>query len=157
MPIADFLAASGVRVHAHEIGLLYASEGSLWVSKPAIRGIDSHLFACLKIACDECQLALNVNSIDTGEHAPNSRHYQGRAVDINKVVVSGQSFKATGAQATLENPRALKLLHYLLAQGFRIGEGGAWPGLFFGPPHTRYCPIAVDHSRHLHVSLPRHR
>lgn len=150
MPISDYLRASGILIHAGETGELYENVGRLTVSKAAIRGIDLHLWAVLKICADELKLWLNVNSIDTGRHVPKSRHYQGRAADVNQVTPIAAS---TGSPAVLTNPAALLLIDYLLAGGFYVGEYRPWPAVLFGPPKTRWNPSRVDHRTHLHCSL----
>ncbi len=150
MPISDYLRATGVLIHAGETGVLYSNVGRIIVAKAAIRGIDQNLWACLKIAVDHLKLDVNVNSIDTGQHVQNSRHYQGRAADINKFSVVGDE---TPDQAMLTNPKALQMVEYLLIEGFHVGEGKPWAAILFGPPRTRWNPSRIDHTTHLHVSL----
>jgi hypothetical protein len=157
MPLTDFLNASGQRVHAGVTGEIYTSPtGEIWIGKAAIRGVDTMLWGVLKHCVDVLGLRIWCSSIDTGQHAPASRHYQGRAVDISRVCKKGQP----GDLATVENPEAVRLVNYLLAHGFRIGEryrGQQQPGVIFGPPHTKWNPIAGDHTHHIHVSLPKRR
>ncbi len=150
MPLTDYLTASGQRVHGGQQGLVYSNAGRIWISTPAHIGIDSNLFACLKICVDILHLSINVNSIDTGQHSLNSRHYTGRAADINKVgpILGSQQ------QATLTNPHAQRLVHYLMANGFRAGEGGPWASILWGPIHTSLNPSSINHSTHLHCSVP---
>lgn len=150
MPLSDYLTASGHRVHGGEQGLVYTNVGRIWFSKAPKVGIDSNLLAVLKIAVDQLHLTININSVDTGTHSPSSRHYSGRAADINKVgPILGQR-----EQATLTNPHALRLARFLLANGFRIGEGGPWAAVLFGPVHTALNPTGISHDTHLHASLP---
>lgn len=150
MPVDQYLVAAGRRRFAGQAGILYANVGQLHVSKAPTKGVDENLWAVLKTAVDTLRLALNINSIDTGKHVPTSRHYTGRAVDINKVGAAGTVWR----QATLHNSDAMRLVRWLQAHGFRAGEGGPWPAVIFGPPHSALNPTGVDHSSHLHVSLP---
>ncbi len=150
MPISDYLRATGILVHAGETGEVYENVGRITISNAAIRGVDQNMWACLKIAVDELKLAINVNSIDTGAHAKGSRHYVGRAVDINKISAVGDT---TPDQAMLSNPKAREMIEYLLAEGFHIGEGKPWAAILFGPPRTRWNPSTSDHTTHLHMSL----
>jgi len=148
----QLLVASGVLVHKGDSGpSIYSNTGVIDIQTAAIRGVDAHLWGCLKIAADQLTLCLNVNSIDTGKHAKRSRHYEGRAVDINHI----QRPQGAVQQATMGNPHARRLALYLLGSGFKVGEGGNWPAILFGPPHSAYNPTGVDHSTHMHVSLPR--
>ncbi len=155
MPASEYLHASGIKVHAGEEGLLYRGTGRIYCSKASLRGIDSHLFAVLKMAVDQLHLSINVNSVDTGEHAKNSRHYRGMAVDINKVISVGPG-EPEWEQATLANKAAMKLFYWLRSAGFCVGErveGRSVPGLIFGPTHSRYNPTSISHDTHLHVSV----
>lgn len=159
MPLTDFLNAANQRVHQGETGCVYSKVGEIWISRASIKGVDANLWGALKHCVDVLGLKINVNSIDTSqEHAPNSRHYQGRAVDINRIDRMPGPTTAPLARATLGNSDAVRLVNYLLAHGFGIGErkrGTSQPGVIFGPPHSKFNPIAGDHSTHLHVSLPK--
>jgi hypothetical protein len=152
VPIETFVHASGIRVHAGQQGLLYQNVGKIRVSKASIHGVDQNLWAILKIVVDELAFTINVNSIDTGQHIPNSRHASGRAVDINRV----GAVTETPGQATLANAAAMRLVRLLRAHGFHVGEGAPpRPGLLFGPVHTPLNPTGIDHAMHLHMSIPR--
>lgn len=154
MPLADFLNASGNRIMKGMKGEVYSNVGQIYFEKAPKIGIDANLWACLKIAVDQTGLAIEVNSIDTGEHVKNSRHYQGRAVDIHIVVRAGNEL-SQHANAYLTNGEASKFYHYLLEHGFNVGEGKAWPAVIWGPVHTHTNPTGIDHQNHLHVSLGR--
>ena len=156
MPLTDFLNASNLRVHAGEAGRIYSKTGEIWISKASLKGIDSSLWGALKHCVDVLGLGIQINSIDTGHHVKNSRHYQGRAVDINRIWNMGGPMKL----AELANVEALKLVNYLLANGFGIGErksGNVQCGIIFGPPHSKWNPTSIDHSTHLHVSVCKRR
>ena len=155
MPIESFLNASGIRIKRGMKGLVYDGTGQIYFSKAPKIGIDSNLWACLKIAVDQTGLAVEVSSVDTGRHVPGSRHYQGRAADIHVVIRVGN--KLVGTNANLANAEASKFYHYLLDHGFHVGEGRAWPAVIWGPPHTHTNPTGIPHDSHLHVSLPRRR
>jgi len=150
VPISDYLRASGTRVHAGETGQVYLNVGKIAISKASIRGMDANLFAVLKIVVDQLTLSINVNSVDTGQHAKGSRHYVGRAVDINKISRMGDT---TPDQAMLTNLLAREMVEYLLAEGFHVGEGKPWAAVLFGPPRTRWNTSKADHTTHLHMSL----
>lgn len=150
MPISDYLRATGILILAGEEGQVYLNVGKIAITKPAIRGMDQNMFACLKIAVDALKLSIQVNSIDTGFHSVRSRHYTGRAVDINKISVMGDT---TPDQAMMTNKHAREMVEYLLAGGFHIGEGKPWAAILFGPPRTRWNPSTSDHTAHLHLSL----
>ena len=158
MPLSDFRVGSGQRVHAGKKGKLYpppgkvGGGGAIYVSRAAVRGPDAHLWAALKVAVDVLDLAIQVNSIDTGQHSPNSRHYAGLAVDINKVGERRDSWQ----QATMTNPFAVELVDLFLHAGWQIGEGDPFrAGILLGPPRTKWNSSGIDHSTHLHLSLAR--
>lgn len=160
MPLTDFLNASGQRVHAGQVGRVYDKVGEIWISKASIKGVDANLWGCLKHCVDVLGLKIQVNSTDTGFHVANSRHYQGRAVDINRIDRAPGGPGAPTHVAELANVEALRLVNYLLAHGFGIGErkrGTSQPGIIFGPPGHRFNPTLLEHSTHLHVSLPKRR
>lgn len=145
------LKGSGSRILNGKQGMLYVGKGRIECSRAAHTGIDANLWSALKLAVDDLGIVIIVNSIDTGQHTPNSRHYVGCAVDINRVgTVTG---KLLGA--TLGNPAAMMLVSYLQRSGFRVGEGGPWAALLFGPAHTALNPTDLPHTNHLHVSIAR--
>lgn len=150
MPIADFLWAAGQLVHAHESGRLYRAQGQITVEKPDPKGCDASLWAVLKICVDHLRIAINVNSLTTGQHVPTSRHYSGRAADINRV----GSMDGPMIRSTLQNVHALRLVAFLRENGWRTHEGGPFPGLMLGPPNTTLNQTSVNHANHLHVSIP---
>jgi hypothetical protein len=160
MPLIDFLEPSSVRVHAGETGCIYSKVGEIWISKASIRGVNANLWGALKHCVDTLGLKIQVNSIDTGEHAPNSRHYQGRAVDINRVDRMPGPQTAPLGRATLGNIEAVRLVSYLLANGFGIGErkrGQSQDGVIFGPPGHKWNPTSSDHHHHIHISIVKRR
>jgi hypothetical protein len=151
MPVEEYLTASGRRVHGGEAGVVYSETGTILFHRAPVKGIDENLFAVLKIAVDQMGLYLVISSIDTGHHVPGSRHYDGRAADISRVGSSSRTVKSAG----LSNPFASRLATYLQRHGFRVGEGGPWPGLLWGPVQSPLNPTSIPHDTHLHCSLPR--
>lgn len=147
--------ASGVKVHAGQKGLIYEGAGQIYFKKAARRGIDSHLFACLKIAVDQTKLAVEVNSVDTGGYVVGSRHWDGRAVDIHIVVKSGNNLGTPNAN--LANQEASKFYKFLMQNGFHVSESRPWAAVIWGPVHSATNPTDIDHSLHLHVSLGKRR
>jgi hypothetical protein len=159
MPLSQFLHAGPTRVHAGEIGLIYGpnqgGKGRLSISKASAHGINENLWACLKIAVDALGLSLNINSIDTGQHVPTSRHYDGRAVDINHIGTAGAD-RGSLPQTTASNPHAVALLRFLVDNGFVAGhENGPHAAVLLGPIGSKWNATDVDHATHMHVSLPR--
>lgn len=146
----ELLVASGKRGLAGQTGEIYKGHGSIAIAKAAKIGVDLHLWAVLKLAVDALGLPISISSIDTGKHVAGSRHYDGRAVDISRVGLNGGKWRP----ATVQNAEAGKLVAWLLANGFRVGEGGPWAACLFGPPHSEHNSSSIDHSDHLHVSLP---
>lgn len=152
MPLSDYQRGTGQLVHAGEKGKVYSNVGQLYVSRAALHGFDANLFACLKIIVDTLALKININSIDTGTHSPNSRHYGGRAIDTNKVNKVGQK---GWKQQTQSNPLSIAIVELCRREGWHIGEGGNFPGVLLGPPWSSFNPTAWDHATHLHLSIAR--
>ena len=155
--ITPYLIASGNLVLVGQTGRIHdASEkdgGILEIARAPIRGIDSHLWMAIKTAVDELKLHVILSSIDTGTHAVNSRHYTGRAADSNRI----GSANGMVMVASSRNDHAVRLVQWLLAHGFHIGEGKPWAAILFGPVQSHFNPTDIDHSTHLHLSLPRKR
>lgn len=151
MPVADYLKPSGQRRFKGQAGWLYEGAGRIHVARAPVKGVDSHLWALLKLAVDALKIDLNISSIDTGQHATNSRHYDGRAVDISRVGEAGKVWRP----ATLLNADAVRLVQWLMKQGVKVGEGRPQPALLFGPVGHKWNSSRVNHADHLHLSLPR--
>lgn len=152
MPLADFKYGTGELLHGGEAGRLYSNVGQIYVSRAGVKGFDANLFGALKVIVDTLRVKINVNSIDTGTHSPNSRHYANRAIDSNKIARVG---KADWQQQTATNPLSLDFMRLCLDSGWHIGEGGNWPGVLLGPPFTVFNPTPYDHATHLHMSIAR--
>lgn len=155
--IAELLHPSGVLRFARTKGIWYdrthAGGGLIECSKAPLLGIDENLFGVLKVLVDSLLLHIVVNSVDTGRHATNSRHYAHLAADINKIALVGEKLP----RVTILNEHTFAVVHWLLGHGFRIGEGAynPGPGLLLGPIGSVFNPSDTDHSTHLHMSLGR--
>lgn len=149
MSIHDLEHASGERIMKGIAGKVYSNVGSVIFQKAPVVGIDANLFGVLKAAADACSLCLSVSSIDTGSHVPGSRHYQGRAADVDEIGPSPEKL----AEVRVGGPASEKLANWLYDEGFHYGEGGPWPAILFGPPHTLRNPSAIPHEHHIHVSI----
>jgi hypothetical protein len=60
-------------IFAHQTGPLPESDGRVIVRRAATRGLESRLALWLSRAARETGVRIEVNSIDTGRHAPHSR------------------------------------------------------------------------------------
>lgn len=149
MPVSDFDRASGVLIRRGMIGRVYTNVGIIHCDRAPRRGLDSHLWAVLKIAVDQTGSHIHISSIDTGKHAKLSRHYRGLAADLWKIGPVGD----TPRRADLANPQAVRFARYLAANGFRYKEYGPWGCVLLGPPESAYNETSVDHEDHLHVSI----
>lgn len=155
--IASLLHPSGVLRFARMKGIWYSRAdqggGVIECSRAPLMGIDGSLFGLLKVLVDQLHLHIVINSVDTGRHALDSRHYLHLAVDINKIAHVGEPL----AQVTILNEHALAVVHWLLGHGFQIGEGphNPGPGVLLGPVGSAFNPSSSDHSGHLHCSLGR--
>lgn len=137
-------------------GRVYENVGIITCVRPPIRGIDSHLWACLKILVDQQQLHIEINSVDTGKHAPHSRHYRGLAVDIWKA--GDVNLPTDGVPlplATVANRALIRAVYYLRAHGWRHEEGGPWSAVLLGEANTPLNHTSVSHATHLHLSIFR--
>lgn len=144
--------AEGKKVLAGQSGVLYDQRGLIKVREGAnLRGVDGNLWRTLKAVVDELGIQIYLYSIDSGKHAPTSRHYSGRAVDISRIGKPGGVYD----HVTVQHPLAMKLAEWLLAHGFGPGERdrkGSIPGLIFGAKGSRLNPNAADHLDHIHLS-----
>lgn len=152
MPLSDFRFGTGELVHAGKKGRVYSNVGQIYVTRPAKAGFDANLFGALKVIVDSLKIAINVNSVDTGRHSTNSRHYDHRAVDTNKVRKIGNKSWQQQAQS---NRLSIAIVNLALENGWHIGEGGNFPGVLLGPPWSTFNPTAFDHATHLHLSIAR--
>lgn len=151
MDLTPYLSASGVRELAGKAGEVHHGAGRIFFANAPLKGIDANLFRLLVTVVDELKLAIHVSSVDTGAHVVNSRHYQGRAVDISRVGDAGGMVMI----ATLTNKGALRLVTTLLVEGFNVGEGRPQAAVLFGPIRSTFNNSAINHADHIHVSLPK--
>lgn len=153
MPLSDYRYPSGLRVHAGEKGQVYANRGAIYFARAPVHGPDANLFGALKWLVDHLECALQVSSVDTGQHVPSSRHYVGLAADLSRIGPS----RAKWTSFTVHNELGLELVRLCLASGWHIGEGHPeQAGILLGPVHTQYNTSAVDHADHCHISIARH-
>ena len=137
------------RLLAGRTGLVHQGKGKISFGRAPEVGIDARLWRLLTIAADECGLVVHVSSVDTGEHAAHSRHYSGRAVDIDQVGQVGKGLRP----ATLDNKAAAQLAHWFRSHRFLAYEGGPWRALLWGPPRSQGNASTVPHNGHLHASI----
>jgi len=152
MSLADFKFGSGHRILAGQQGLLYDGRGEIWVAKPSIHGPDENLWGALKVGVEALRVKIMLSSIDTGQHVPNSRHYEGRAADVSMI----SSRDHVGWQpAVLANRAAVQFVNFYRQHGWRVGEGGNWPAFLMGPVGGAWNPSKVPHEHHIHLSIGR--
>ena len=152
----ELLHPAGVRRFAGDAGIWYHNpEGGIieCVTAPT-KGVDANLFGCLKVQVDRMKIHIVISSVDTGKHARTSRHYAGLAVDICRIGPVGQSPVPIVTASSLQ---ARSYVAWLLAHGYKIGEGKSnpGPGVLWGPVHSHYNPSGIGHSDHVHQSLGR--
>jgi hypothetical protein len=149
--ISQYLKASGQRVNGGKLGIWFNDgKGVLDCTKAPKIGIDSHLLKLEEIVASDLGLVLTINSVDTGQHVPGSRHYDGRATDIDYIELYG----ADPNPATLANPHAVAFVEHLIACGFVAGhENGPHAAVLFGPVGTKWNATTLDHRGHVHVSV----
>lgn len=152
MPIREFLKASGTRIRGGDSGIVYHGvAGRVVFRRAPERGIDLQLFGLLKHLVEALGISIHVSSVDTGKHAPRSRHYAGCAVDIIELAVGFRDWQECRAG----NDLVEQLLRYLEKGGFAHGEGRPAPAVLFGPPGSTWNRSPVDHQDHIHLSIPR--
>lgn len=154
MPLADFFEATGTRIMKGATGRCYHSQrGAIYIRRGAAVGIDESLWDMLKHLVEELGVSLHISSIDTGKHAKTSRHHFGCAADVFEVGNGYEDLEpcVPGSRVTE------RIVRYLFARGVLTGEGRPTPAVLFGPPRSLWNRSAVDHSDHLHLSIPRPR
>lgn len=151
MPLSDFRRGTGERVHQGQTGVVYQHLGAVrFLIAPHI-GIDASLFAALKWLADDLRIVIVAGSIDTGKHVEHSRHSVGCAADLVEMYREGQE----PLPVTLANPYAKQVVRACLGAGWHIGEGGDFPGIILGPPHSDFNPTETEHRTHCHISVAR--
>jgi len=127
-----------------------SGKGKIYVARAPREGMVVKLFKLTCQAVDELGFSIIVSSVDTGKHAPRSRHYTGRAEDIADVHVYGENYQ----HATMANPHARRLVEWFIAHGFKAGrESGAYNAVLFGPVGGVWNATRSDHSDHIHSSV----
>jgi len=127
-----------------------SGKGKIYVARAPREGMVTKLFYLTCQAVDDLRFSIVVSSVDTGKHAPRSRHYTGRAEDISDVHVYGEAYQA----ATMANEHARRLVEWFIAHGFHAGrESGAYNAVLFGPVGGVWNKTSSDHSDHIHSSV----
>jgi hypothetical protein len=127
-----------------------SGKGKIYVIRAPIRGMEERLFDQTVAMVDALGFSIQILSVDTGKHAPRSRHYTGRAEDITDVHPYG------GGQmvCTLENPYARLMVEWFMANGFQAGrENGPYDAILLGPAGTPWNKTKVPHEHHAHASI----
>jgi hypothetical protein len=149
----EWRIAAGEKVLAGRTGILFDNIGIIKVNAVTnLRGVDANLWRTLKAATDALKIQIYLSSIDTGKHNHQSRHYQGRAVDIAMIGKPGGPWEPVN----VKNPLAVRLADWLLDNGFGPGEKRSHlsiPGLIFGPPQCRWNVGVEGHLTHIHASV----
>lgn len=149
--LSGYLKASGVRINGGKEGVWYDDgKGKITCVKAPVVGIDSHLLTLTEDVVSDLGLSLTINSVDTGQHVPDSRHYDGRAEDIDEL----HPYGSDPIPVTLANPHAVAFVDHLIANGFTAGhENGPYAAVLFGPVGTKWNMTDVPHEHHIHVSV----
>jgi hypothetical protein len=151
MDLTPYLAGSGERILKGVTGKVHDGKGQITIAKAAVVGVDHNLIRLLMLVVDELGIAMSLNSLDTGEHVPASRHYDGRAADCNLIGAKGGPLMA----ATLANRYAVRYAEYLGQHGCRHYERGPWGSVLLGPVHTSLNQTGASHTGHIHTSVYR--
>jgi hypothetical protein len=149
MDLQPYLTASGERILKGVTGKVHGGKGEIFIVRAAVIGVDRHLMALLMAVVDELRIAMSLNSLDTGEHAPHSRHFSGRAADCSMIGAKGGPLMP----ATLLNRYAVRYAEFLGAHGMRHYEQGPWGAVLLGPVHTSLNQTGTAHVHHLHTSI----
>lgn len=149
--ISQYLKASGQRVNKGDLGVWFDNgKGKLFCTKAPKTGIDSHLLKLAEIVASDLGLSFTLDSVDTGQHVPGSRHYDGRAFDCDVMSAYGQTAEPVDAT----NPHVIAFVDHLVLCGFSAGhENGPYAAVLFGPVGTKWNQTDVPHAHHVHVSV----
>ena len=97
--------------------------------------------------------SINISATTNGEHAPNSNHYNGTAVDINKVddkrvINSGTDASVAGHVSSIQNS-ANSPKNGVAHENY--GPAGLWKdGRAINNP-----TLQAQHENHIHITIPR--
>jgi hypothetical protein len=141
------------RVNAGQAGIWHdggPGKGKIYCDKAPTRGIQERLLNQTIAMVDELGFSIVIFSVDTGKHAPRSRHYTGRAEDITDVHVYGQD----PYPATMANPHAMRMVEWFVHHGHMAGrENGPYDAVLFGPCGQALNRTRSPHVHHAHVSI----
>jgi len=127
-------------------------KGKIFCLKAPTRGIEERLYQTTVEMVDTLGFSIQIFSVDTGKHAPRSRHYTGRAEDITDVHLYGEESQP----CTMHNPHAIAMVEWLMAHGFQAGrENGPYDAVLLGPVGTTFNRTKSPHANHAHVSIFR--
>ncbi len=123
--------------------------GVITLTTPPLRGLDDRLFRILRMMVDELGVSINILSVDTGQHVPGSRHYHGRAVDVDHI----GGLPVGWANSHIDQGR---VQHWLRSHCFGPAEDGLdghVRALLFGPPESSGNRSSLPHLHHMHISV----
>lgn len=150
--IKQYEIGSGHRILAGKMGTLYSGKrGSIIVAKAAVVGIDDHLWMVAQILVEQMGFCMLINSIDTGTHAPDSRHFVGCAFDTDMIGVDHTHLRAVNVLSSL----AVQAATWLHSQGFEYHEMGPHAAVLLGPVHSSMNETGSSHVGHMHISIQR--
>lgn len=97
--------------------------------------------------------SINISATTNGEHAPNSNHYNGTAVDINKVngervIKAGKNPSVAADVSSIQNA----------ANNPKVGvahENYGPAGLYKGGKQITNQKLQSQHENHIHITIPR--
>jgi len=98
-------------------------------------------------------LTVNISATTNGEHASNSNHYNGTAVDIN--MVNGGRVRTSGT-----DPEVARHVGWLQGTANDRGNGVAHEnfgpaGLFRDGREFQNVKLQTEHENHVHITIPR--
>jgi hypothetical protein len=97
--------------------------------------------------------SINISATTNGQHAPNSNHYNGTAVDINKVngervINAGKDPSVAGDVRSIQNA----------ANSPKVGvahENYGPAGLYKDGKQITNQKLQSQHENHIHITIPR--
>ncbi len=105
------------------------------------------------VANDSGVRNINVSATTNGQHAPNSNHYNGTAVDINKVYGKKVSTSATDLK-TAAQVNAFQ--HSANKPGVGVAHENYGPaGLYKDGARITNDKLQGEHENHIHITIPR--
>jgi hypothetical protein len=97
--------------------------------------------------------SINISATTNGKHAPNSNHYNGTAVDINKV--NGDRVINAGTDPSVAaNVRSIQNTANSPSVGVAHENYGP-SGLFKDGRQITNSALQSQHENHIHITIPR--